>query len=204
MTDQRDSADEPPQMPAGRAAVSEEDHTAQSTPVHNLIGALVMGAVALLAMVMSLTMDNPSDGILTAPGLLPFIVGASLFAMSAGLAWTALRRGAPAMIAARLRGADASSDAAGGAGWRTFLLVMLVGLYVEALDLAYFQWTLTVGETRLQWGSFEAWSALFLAVVLRLFWRGAWTRCIAMGLIYATLLAGVFRYGFNIPVPGSG
>lgn len=203
MSDQRDPADEQPQMPTGRAAVSEEDHTAQSTPLHNLIGALVMGTVAALAIVLSLTMDNPSDGILTAPGLLPFIVGASLLAMSLGLAWNGLRRGGLAGIRSRTRNAQPSGVPA-GEGRRTLALIVLVALYVEALDLAYFQWILMAGDLRVQWGSFEAWSTVFLAVVLRLFWRGPWIRCVAMALVFSTLLAGVFRYGFNIPVPGSG
>jgi hypothetical protein len=170
-----------------------------STPQKDLVAALVVGVFAVAVVVLAAQMPNPGR-LLTAPGLLPFITGLSLFAMAIGLAVTALREGG----ARNLRSAfavPADSDAHAGRWW--VLLGLLVALVV-LIDAFPFQVEFTVNGAEFEIGTFECVSIPVLAAILRVFWRASVLRCVLVAGVTVLVFAAAFRYGFKIPLPGSG
>jgi hypothetical protein len=170
-----------------------------STPQKDLVAAFIVGAFAVAVMVLAAQMPNPGRA-LTAPGLLPFITGLSLFAMAIGLAASALREGG----ARNLRSAfsvPADSDAHAGRWW--VLLGLLVALVV-LVDVLPFQIDFTVNGTEFEIGTFECVSIPALAAILRIFWRASVLRCVLVAGVTVLVFAAAFRYGFKIPLPGSG
>lgn len=176
----------------------EEDDT--STPQKDLVAAIVVGAVAVAVMILAAQQPNPGRA-LTAPGLLPFITGLTLFAMAVGLALAALRDGGGRNLRGVLRADPDASDAHAGRAWA--LLGLLVG-WVVLIDLLPFETGLRLAGWRLEFGTFEAVSIPVLAAILRIFWRAATPRCILAAALAVLVFASIFRYGFNIPLPGSG
>jgi len=181
-----------------RAFHGEEEDA--STPQKDFISAIVVGAFAVAVMVLSLQQPNPGR-VLTAPGLLPFITGLTLFAMAIGLAVAALRDGG----AKNLRGAlvvdSNQSDAHAGRAWA--LLGLLIALVV-LIDALPFEFAFRVGRVGVELGSFECISIPILAAILRIFWRASVLRCVVSAGVTVLVFAVAFRYGFNIPLPGSG
>jgi hypothetical protein len=185
-----------PQLPA------EEDLGPDVSPRRDLIAAIGIGAFALLAMVLALAMPNPGT-LTTAPGLLPFLTGLSLLAMAAGLAAGALRRGA-ALGSFRRPRSDVTDHRADPETWRTLLLIAIVCLYVVLVDLVSFDWRLPTPVFEFRFSSFELVSILFLATVLRIFWRQGLGRCLLVAAPTILVLAAIFQHGFKILLPGSG
>jgi hypothetical protein len=149
-----------------------------------------------------LASQQPNPGrALTAPGLLPFITGLTLMAMAIGLAVGAWRDGGSKHLA-RVFSADAAqSDAHAGRAWA--LLGLLVALVV-LIDALPFEIAFRVGDLKIEFGSFEAITVPVLATILRIFWGASVPRCVLAAGITVLVFAGAFRYGFNIPLPGSG
>ena len=82
--------------PEGSAAsplISEEGADG-ATPTKDLAVATLVGAVAVLAIILGLLMPNPESNIFTAPGFMPILTGLSLLAMTVGLAVSARKKGA--------------------------------------------------------------------------------------------------------------
>ena len=73
--------------------IGEEDADEPVSARQNFVAAMVIGAIAILAMILALVMENPGGDIYSAAGLLPFLVGLSLFLMAAGLGAMAVRDG---------------------------------------------------------------------------------------------------------------
>lgn len=88
----------------------EEDTGELVSARQNLVAALAIGAIAILAVVLALGMENTGGDISSAAGLLPFLVGLSLFFMAAGLGAMAVRDGGAS---------DFSRDSAACAGIST-------------------------------------------------------------------------------------
>jgi hypothetical protein len=170
-----------------------------STPQKDLVAAFVVGAFAVAVMVLAAQMPNPGRA-LTAPGLLPFITGLSLFAMAIGLAASALREGGGRNLRSAFS-VPADSDAHAGRWW--VLLGLLVALVV-LVDALPFQIDFTVSGTELEIGTFECVSIPVLAAILRVFWRASVLRCVLVAGVTVLVFAAAFRYGFKIPLPGSG
>jgi hypothetical protein len=175
----------------------EED---DSTPQKDLLAAIVVGLFALVVMILSVQLPNPGRA-LTAPGLLPFVAGLSLFAMAIGLARAALRDGGARNLRSAFRANPEQSDAHAGRAW---VLLGLLVAWVVLIDLLPFEISVRLGELRLDFGTFEAVSILVLAVILRVFWRATTLRCLLAAAVAVLVFASIFRYGFNIPLPGSG
>jgi hypothetical protein len=74
-----------------KAVLSEDPNAGLATPVMDLTAACIIAAIAVWFVVESLRLPVPS-GIITAPGLLPFLTAASLLIMAGMLARAALRR----------------------------------------------------------------------------------------------------------------
>src|SRR5690554_2010138 len=107
-----------------RRVWSEDVNAGLATPVMDLIAAVVIGAIALWFTVASLMLPRPG-GIVTAPGLLPFLTAGSLLVMAGMLAAMALRRWRAApQEAARL---DLPADFR-----RSMLLGAILVVYVAA------------------------------------------------------------------------
>lgn len=177
--------------------VGEEGEDTRSTPRKDLIAAVVIGAVAILAIVLALRMPV-QESIFSAPGLLPFVVGISLLAMSIGLGLRAIRRGAISKSDTRPTFMLSSSE--------TIAVPFLIGtiaIYIVALDLFTFDLRMPTPFFVFRFSSYELLSILMLLVLLKVFWRAALWKCLAVSVVWITFLAAIFRYGFQILLPGS-
>lgn len=193
-----------PEDSAASQLLSEEGGDA-ATPGRDLAAASVVGVVAILAVVLGLLMPNPEKNIFTAPGFMPILTGLSLLAMAIGLGAGALKRGggselnlSPAELLGRYF-ADYENQ------W-ALILMGLVVVYVVLLDWVTFIITvpLVIGGFRLGFSSFEAVTIPMLAIGLRIFWPKSFLQCLIVSAISTLVLAAAFRYGFRIPLPGSG
>ena len=199
----RMQADEPEDA-AASPPLSEEGGDAV-TPGRDLAAASVVGVVAIFAIVLGLLMPNPEKNIFTAPGFMPILTGLSLLVMAIGLGVGALKRGggselnlSPAELLGRYF-ADYENQ------W-ALILMGLVVVYVALLDWVTFIVTipLMIGGFRLGFSSFEAVTIPMLAIALRIFWPKSFLQCLVVSAISTLVLAAAFRYGFRIPLPGSG
>lgn len=171
-----------------------------STPQKDLLAAIVVGVFALAVMVLASQQPNPGRA-LTAPGLLPFITGITLFAMAIGLAVGALRDGGAKGLRNAFRTDASQSDAHAGRAWA---LLGLLLAWVVLIDALPFEFSYRLAGTEIDFGGFEAISTLVLAVILRVFWRASALRCVVAAGVTVLVFASIFRYGFNIPLPGTG
>lgn len=193
-----------PEDSAASQLLSEEGGDA-ATPGRDLAAASVVGVVAILAVILGLLMPNPEKNIFTAPGFMPILTGLSLLAMAIGLGAGALKRGggselnlSPAELLGRYF-ADYENQ------W-ALILMGLVVVYIVLLDWVTFIITvpLVIGGFRLGFSSFEAVTIPMLAIALRIFWPKSFLQCLIVSAISTLVLAAAFRYGFRIPLPGSG
>lgn len=193
-----------PEDAAASNLLSEEGGDA-ATPGRDLAAAGVVGVVAILAVILGLLMPNPEKNIFTAPGFMPILTGLSLLAMAIGLGAGALKRGggselnlSPAELLGRYF-ADYENQ------W-ALILMGLVVVYIVLLDWVTFIITvpLVIGGFRLGFSSFEAVTIPMLAIALRIFWPKSFLQCLVVSAISTLVLAAAFRYGFRIPLPGSG
>lgn len=181
------------------AFVGEEGGDERSTPVKDLVAAGAVALLAVVAMVLAVQLRSPGS-LYSAPGLLPFLTGLSLMAMAAGLAAKAIRRGALADMAQRRADSRPADDS--GDGRRTLLLIAMVVLYVLIVGQVSFDLRFPLGFATPRFSSYEAVSIPFLAIVLRVFWKAPSWKCLVIAAIVVIALASVFRYGFNILLPG--
>ena len=125
---------------------------------------------------------------------MPFITAGSLCAMALGLGWLALKR--------QRAGETTASVEDETVPGRVFLLMGLVGLYILSLELLSFGYSARVGGLWLTYGSFEVLTIVALTAILTIFWQPRLWPCLAVSVVWVSLLAGVFRYVFVIPLPG--
>ena len=145
-------------------------------------------------MIESVRLDSPGT-LATAPGLLPFLTAGSLCAMAAYLASMAMRRHRNDIATVPV---DEKPD-----HLRTVMLVGFIGAYLICVQLINFEYTFQLGGMRLGYGAFEVLTVIALTTILLVFWRQALWACLAVSVVWVTFLAGVFRYVFTIPLPGS-
>lgn len=167
----------------------------------DLFAAAVIAAFALFAMVLSVRLASPAT-VYTHPGLLPFLTGLSLFAMSIGLGVSAVRGvGVRALFQVERDGEPGLL--ASNEGLRTLLLILIIGVYVVLADLVTFDLRYPTRFFAIQFSSYEAVSIAVLATTLRIFWRAPLWRCLLVSVVFVIALASVFRFGFTIPLPGA-
>ena len=122
------------------------------------------------------------EGWQTAPGMLPTILGVSLFVMAGMLLVKALRAGAW-----RVRMQDEARESSLK---RAGIAVLLVGVYYFGL-LAFLP--------------FELASTIFLLAIYWAFWpAGGWTPRVATAVGLPILITLCFEGGFGLPLPGQG
>ena len=174
--------------------LGEDENAGTSHPVLELVAAGFLILLGLWVAVMSLLLAVPG-AVWTAPGLLPFLVSASLVAMAGSLALTARRKlkTAPKF---HLMWRISVND-----GGRRLLLAGLVFLYVAALDLLSFETLVSLPGMRITVGSFEPVTVVALTVLLRLFWTRRLSDCLAVALGWTAFLSLAFRSLFLTPLP---
>jgi len=178
----------------------EEDIEGASTPQKDLAAACVIGIVAIGAMVLAAQMPDPGRSVFTHPGLLPFITGLALLAMALGLAGRALREGGAkhlSSIIARPTDPDARDYAR-----RSWLLIGLIVALIVAVDFVSFRIRIPIGSFEFKISSFEIVAIPVITLIMKIFWRKSWLRCLLVAAVTAMLLAAAFRWGFKIPMPG--
>ena len=181
-------------MTDGQHFSGEDENAGFASPAQDLIAAAVLALLSLWIMIESVRLDIPG-ALTTAPGLLPFLTAASLCAMAAHLASLAIRRHRNSIATVPV---EEKPD-----HLRTVMLVGLIGVYLICLQLINFDYTFQLGAMRLGYGAFEVLTIIALTTILSVFWRQALWACLAVSIVWVTLLAGVFRYVFTIPLPGS-
>lgn len=179
--------------------IGEESSEQPTSAARNLLAALIIAAIAILAIVLAVKLPNPGE-LASHPGMLPWLTGVSLLGMAVLLAAQAVRAGA----LHELRDGSWLRDFADPERGRTLLLVGIIFIYVLLVDFFGFDFRYPTPLFTLRFSSFEAWSIPVLAVILWIFWRAPVLRCLLVAAPVTIVLASIFRSGFNILLPGSG
>ncbi len=176
-----------------KLVLSEDANAGLATPIMDLIAAGVVGAISIWIAIESLLLPIPG-GILTAPGLLPFLTSASLLIMAAILGATAIARRHTTPPA--LDRFELPSDFT-----RSLLLGGIVILYVLALQVVPLRTSFTIGSLHFVIGAFETVSVVAITGLLRLYWRAALWACLTVSVCWIAFLSIVFRMLFQTPLP---
>jgi len=179
----------------------EEGGSERTTPRKDLGAAVVIGAFAIAAMVLSMRLEVPTS-IFTAPGLFPFLTGLSLLAMAIGLGVSAVRSGGTENYLAATRSAAQYYFAQRENRHTLLLMAVLIG-YVLLAGQISFDLRYPTSFFTFQFSSWEAISIPVLAAILWFFWRGAWWKCGLFAILMVFALAGIFRYAFHILLPAA-
>jgi len=172
----------------------EDENAGFASPVQDLIAAGFLILLSVWVMIESVRLGLPHS-LATAPGLLPFLTAGSLAAMAISLGWMAMKR--------HRMGIAATPSEDTPELMRTLMLFGMIGAYLACLQLISFDYHLQLGSMRLGYGAFEVLTIIALTIILSIFWRQALWACLTVSTVWITLLAGVFRYVFIIPLPGS-
>jgi len=128
------------------------------------------------------------EGWLTAPAMLPLLLGGSLFVMAALITLDTIKQGALRALF------DFGGRAAAGGDnrplWRTVFAMVMVGFFYFVL-IPFLQFEIAV--------------FLFLLGMMQVYWPEARFRtrlALAAGLPF--IISGTFQGGFGIPLPGDG
>jgi hypothetical protein len=180
--------------------IGEESSDAPTSALRNLLAALVVAAIAVLAIVLAVKLPNPGE-LASHPGLLPLLTGVSLLGMAVLLGAQAVRAGA---LRELRNGSGWDQEADGAEPGRILLLIGIIFIYVLLVDFFGFDFRYPTPLFTLRFSSFEAWSIPMLALILWIFWRATLLRCLLVAAPVTIVLASIFRSGFNILLPGSG
>jgi len=175
-----------------------EDPQASLIIRKNLVGAAMIGLLAMLTMFFSLRLVIPGS-IYTAPGLLPFIVGFTLLLMAIILGMQSIRAGALTQSNTFFSGLAYTS-------WseedrRRLMLAALIVMYVLLVAFVNFNWQIPGAPFGFEISSYEVISIVMVTWILFLFWRARITKCLVIAVINVEFLANIFRYGFGILMP---
>jgi len=174
----------------------EEAGAGYASPTLDLIAAAFLVALAVAVMIGSARLAMPGD-ILTAPGLLPFVVAAALLVMALGLGATALARRRAGIRIPVLEGRDIATDL------KSIGLALTVAAYIAALQFLAFRHDIVVGGVRHTLTAFEPVTIIALTVIIKASWRGPLWIALVIAVGWTLTLALVFAHVFNIPLPGS-
>lgn len=172
----------------------EEDGSGYASPALDLIASAFLIVLSVVIMAASMTLPVPGD-LTTAPGLLPFLVAASLLLMALGLAATAIRRrrgGAGGLLLGRDRDTDR----------KTLQLAAAVALYIAALQSLAFRYDIVLAGFRHTISAFEPVTIIALVAIIHLAWRGPLWITVLIAIGWTLTLSLVFQHIFVIPLPG--
>ncbi|MEP3638177.1 MAG: tripartite tricarboxylate transporter TctB family protein [Paracoccaceae bacterium] len=174
----------------------EEAGSGFASPTLDLIVSAILIAIAGVTMLASVALPMPG-AIHTAPGLLPFIVAASLLVMALGLGASALARRRSGVHLPILADRDVTTD------FRTLMLAIAVAIYVAALQVLAFQQNYAVFGTNLRLTAFEPATIITLCTIIHASWRGPFWITASISIAWTIVLSLVFQLVFRIPLPGS-
>jgi hypothetical protein len=176
-----------------KVAAPDDANSGIAAPVMDLASAGVIAAIAVFMAIESLRLPVPG-GIITAPGLLPFLTSASLLIMALILGYTAVvrRRTTPRA----LDRFEVPSDV-----MRSLTLGGLVILYVLALQFVPVRTSFDVGSLHFVIGAFETVSVVAITGLLRIYWRARLWACLTVALFWIAFLSVTFRMIFQTPLP---
>jgi len=172
---------------------SEEANAGLATPIMDLIAAGVIAAISIFIAISSLLLPMPA-GVLTAPGLLPFLTAASLLVMALLLGYSAItrRRTMPRALDRFAIPEDFQ---------RTLVLGGIVILYVLGLQVIPVDVSFDIGPLHFLIGAFETVSLIAITGLLKLYWRAPLWACLAVTVGWIAFLSIVFRMLFQTPLP---
>lgn len=172
----------------------EEAGAGYASPALDLIASAFLIVLSIVIMAASVALPVPGDWT-TAPGLLPFLVAASLLLMALGLAATAFKR-RQSVSFDMLQARDHQTDQ------RTLQLAAAVAVYIAALQLLAFRNDVVIAGFRHTISAFEPVTIIALVTIIHVAWHGPlWiTTTIAVG--WTLILSLVFQHVFVIPLPG--
>lgn len=173
----------------------EDESAGASHPVLDLAAGIFLIALGLWFVAMSVALPVPGR-LTTAPGLLPFLTGASLAVMAGFLAFSAFRRRSSA------RPLEFSAMVTTLEAQRRIVLIVCIVVYIAALDALSFEKYVSVAGHSIPVGSFEPITVVALATMLRFFWTRNIVHCLAVSVVWTLCLSLAFRGLFNIPMPG--
>jgi len=123
------------------------------------------------------------EGWLTAPAMLPLLLGGSLFVMAGLITLDTIKQGA---FRALLDVGDDTTD--GRPLWRIVFAIAAVGVFYFGL---------------LRFLHFEIATAIFLFAMMRVYWSdGSFRARLAIAVALPFLISASFQGGFGIPLPG--
>ncbi|MGI9418931.1 MAG: tripartite tricarboxylate transporter TctB family protein [Geminicoccaceae bacterium] len=165
-----------------------------ASPALDLIASAFLVVLSIVIMAASLTLPVPGD-LTTAPGLLPFLVAASLLLMALGLAITTVRR-RRGEVGSILDGRDRETDR------NTLQLAAAVAIYIAALQFLAFRHDIVIAGFRHTISAFEPVTIVALVAIIHVAWRGPLWITTLISIIWAWALSLVFQHVFVIPLPG--
>ena len=174
----------------------EEAGSGFASPTLDLIASAILVVIAAITMAASLALPVPGE-IHTAPGLLPFIIAASLLLMAIGLGASAIARRRSGNHMPVFAGRDLSADL------RSIVLAFAIGLYIATLQVLAFRHGFSVLGVHLNLTAFEPATILALSTFIHLSWRGPLWITVAISVTWTVILSLVFQLVFRIPLPGS-
>lgn len=174
----------------------EDANSGYASPTLDLVATAFLVLLSLVIMAASVALPVPGD-VTTAPGLLPFLVAATLLLMALGLGASALTRRRSGNPLTDLAERDLPTDL------RTLFLGVAVAAYIAALQVFAYQLRASFLGIDFRLTAFEPVTVLALAAIIHVSWRGPiWiTACVSVG--WTATLSLVFQKVFNIPLPGS-
>lgn len=171
----------------------EDANAGLATPIMDLIAAGALALLAVFVMIESLRLPMPG-AVFTAPGLLPFLTGASLLVMAVVL-------GASAVVRRRATPPEQDRFVIPGDLRRTLVLGAIIVLYALGLQFVPVEQSVTIFGKRLVIGAFEVVSVVVLTGVLRLYWGRPLWLCLTVAFAWIAALSLVFRLAFQTPLP---
>ena len=174
----------------------EEAGSGFASPTLDLIAGGFLIVLSLAFIFASMALPVPGD-LSTAPGLLPFLVAASLLLMALGLCASALARRKSGVSVAVLAERDLTAD------FRTLLLAGAVAIYIVGLQYLAFQKNFQVLGANLKLTAFEPVTTIALCAIIHLSWRGPFWITVGVSTAWTLVLSLVFQLVFRIPLPGT-
>jgi len=173
----------------------EEAGTGHSAPGADLFAAGFLIALSILVMIASVQLPVPG-GLRTAPGLLPFMTGASLAVMALMLGHSAWKRRKAGVVMHSDDARDHVEDK------RVLLLAAVVAIYILALQFLAFQVFWSIAGVSLVLSAFEPVTIVALSAIIHVSWRGALWVTVAISAFWTIFLSLAFQKIFLIPLPG--
>lgn len=174
----------------------EEAGAGFASPTLDLIATGILIAISVAMMAASIALPMPG-AIHTAPGMLPFVISATLLLMALGLGASALARRRSGVHMPIFADRDPTTDL------RSLLLAVAIAIYIAALQFLAFQHNLSIFGTNLRLTAFEPATIVTLCTIIHLSWRGPIWITATVSIVWTVILSLVFQLVFRIPLPGS-